>query len=337
MAVYKVPQDVEAEDKFLGPLTFKQFLFMGGAAICGYLIFISYTKSWWPVVAIVLPFFVGFAALAFPWSKDQPTELWLASRIRFMLMPRVRIWDQTGIKELVEITVPKRPVHLYSDGLSEDQVRNRLNALATVVDTRGWAVKNLAPLDQLTADSDRLVAPHKQDELNERAQIVNNTTDVLDENSSPIAEQFSSLISKSTKVHHDLVIENMRSAQTASSPAQKPSLPPTPTVTTGTIPPAITPAPTTTAEEKALLDEIHRKQQVENDVNQYGRMSSVQPLSNTAQQPPMVHQDQSTSTTPVDPAILALAQNDDLSVLTLGHQANKSKPDEPQEVTVSLH
>ena len=28
MAVYKVPQDVEAEDKLLGPFSFKQFIFL---------------------------------------------------------------------------------------------------------------------------------------------------------------------------------------------------------------------------------------------------------------------------------------------------------------------
>ena len=28
MSVYKVPQDVEAEDKLLGPFSFKQFIFL---------------------------------------------------------------------------------------------------------------------------------------------------------------------------------------------------------------------------------------------------------------------------------------------------------------------
>ena len=28
MAVYRVPQDVEAEDKLLGPFSFKQFVFL---------------------------------------------------------------------------------------------------------------------------------------------------------------------------------------------------------------------------------------------------------------------------------------------------------------------
>jgi hypothetical protein len=69
------------------------------------------TKGIWPVAIVFLPFFIFFTALAFPWSKDQPTEIWLASRIRFFLVPHKRIWNQTGMKDLVTITVPKREVH----------------------------------------------------------------------------------------------------------------------------------------------------------------------------------------------------------------------------------
>src|SRR6187402_3059875 len=142
MAVHKVPQDVEADDKFLGPLSFKQFLFFGGTIICGYLTFLMLTKVWPLTIIFLLPTIV-FAFLAFPWSKEQPTELWLASRIRFLIMPRKRIWDQAGMKELVTITVPVREAHIYTNGLSQDEVQNRLGALASIVDSRGWAVKNV--------------------------------------------------------------------------------------------------------------------------------------------------------------------------------------------------
>ncbi len=37
MATYKVIQDIEAEDKFLGPLTLKQFIFGAAAVFFGYL------------------------------------------------------------------------------------------------------------------------------------------------------------------------------------------------------------------------------------------------------------------------------------------------------------
>ena len=42
MAQYKVPQDVEAEDKLLGPFTFRQFIYLmiaGGLIAVGFLLF----------------------------------------------------------------------------------------------------------------------------------------------------------------------------------------------------------------------------------------------------------------------------------------------------------
>ena len=35
MAVYKVPQDVEAEDKLLGPFSFRQFIYLVIAVLAG--------------------------------------------------------------------------------------------------------------------------------------------------------------------------------------------------------------------------------------------------------------------------------------------------------------
>lgn len=59
------------------------------------------------------------------------------------------------------------------------------------------------------------------------------------------------------------------------------------------------------------------------------------------QQPPAVSSDpatspaQSASITPVDPAIIKLANNDDLNVETLARQAKKDKPDDG-EVVITL-
>jgi hypothetical protein len=82
MAVHKVPQDVEADDKFLGPLSFKQFLFFGGFAICGYLTYLTITRVWPVSFVFILPM-IMFGALAFPWSKEQPTELFLGVKNTF--------------------------------------------------------------------------------------------------------------------------------------------------------------------------------------------------------------------------------------------------------------
>lgn len=226
MAVHKVPQDVEAEDKFLGPLTFKQFIFLGGAGISGYVIYLMLVKELWFLSAIVFIPFLFFAVLAFPWSKDQPTELWLASRIRFMLVPHRRVWDQSGVKDLVQITVPKREVHVYSDGLTQDQVRTRLNTLASVVDTRGWAVKNLNMSTTNTQNnSDRLVPLTPITPSNAQA-IVSSANDMMDVQANPVAQQFDSMIQQSEQKHRQDTLAMIQAArQEVKAPVASPQMP----------------------------------------------------------------------------------------------------------------
>lgn len=148
MAVYKVIQDIEAEDKLLGPLGLKQFIYAIVAFAFAFLSFKIATLSAlgpvrWPILLLFLiPMFI-FGVLAAPLGGSQPTEIWLLARLRFMLKPQKRIWDQSGMRELVTITAPKRLAKQYTDGLSQREVRSRLNALATTLDSRGWAVKNV--------------------------------------------------------------------------------------------------------------------------------------------------------------------------------------------------
>ena len=220
MAVHKVPQDVEADDKFLGPLSFKQFVFFGITLTLGYVLFLSVTQGIWPLMLVVLPFFIAFGALAVPWSKDQPTEIWLASRIRFFLVPRRRIWNQSGIKNLVSITVPRREAHIYSDGLSQDQVRNRLSALASVIDSRGWAVKNVmattggavVPMPAQIPQSDRLVSLSSVPGATSQSQN-DDADDPLDEQKSPLAQQFNNLIDQSTEKHRQETLAKIQEAR----------------------------------------------------------------------------------------------------------------------------
>lgn len=284
MAVHKVPQDVEADDKFLGPLSFKQFLFAAGVVVFGYLSFLTLTKAF-----IISPIFIlptlGFAALAFPWSKEQPTELWLAARIRFFLKPRKRIWDQSGVKELVQITAPVRPPHIYSDGLSQTEVKSRLSALATMVDSRGWASKNstrdTSQLPVSDDPSDRLVAPIKQ-AVDQKTATLEATVDVLDPSSGTVGQNLDQMIAKSEqerKQHQQEVVEQARQ-NTAQNPQQSQdfwfmnqSQQPTSIVNPGQNQPQVQQATPMSAphvntnvtkeQENALLEKAHERQKLE--------------------------------------------------------------------------
>ena len=322
MAVHKVPQDVEADDKFLGPLTFKQFLFAGGVVVFGYLSFLTITKAF-----VVSPIFIvptlGFAALAFPWSKEQPTELWLAARIRFFLKPRRRIWDQSGVKELVTITAPVRPAHTYTDGLSQTEVRSRLSALATMVDSRGWASKNsnqnLTISKPVTEDSDRLVAPLAE-EVDEKTATLHATVDVLDPTQGSVAQNLDSMIKKSEqerKEHTQEVLEKARKKaedQTQSqdfwfmNQSQQAPTVVAPAQTQGSQPTATAAAPIkpvsqiTKADEEALLDKVHEKQHREELQAHSSHEKVIQPAgmpAPAAAYPPAQPQQPTTAAQPV--------------------------------------
>ncbi len=230
MATYKVIQDIEAEDKLVGPLTFRQFVYAGIAVLNFWLTFLVISKGIAFVSVIFFPIGLACGFLAWPWSRDQPTEIWALARFRFLFIPRKRIWDQSGIKELVTITVPKRIERSLTNGLSQNEVKSRLKALADTIDSRGWAIKNVnvslygqPALIMNNPDSDRLVdvgvlpATPITD--------VSEKDDMLDMQNNPVAQQFNSMIAASTKAHRQKVIDRMQQA-TAPAPAPAPTPPP---------------------------------------------------------------------------------------------------------------
>ena len=88
MATYKVIQDIEAEDKILGPLTLRQFIFALIAIFLFYICFILVTKACISLVLIFLPPALFFGFFALPFGRDQPTEIWALAKLRYWFKPR---------------------------------------------------------------------------------------------------------------------------------------------------------------------------------------------------------------------------------------------------------
>jgi hypothetical protein len=216
MSQYKVIQDVEAEDKLLGPLTLRQFIYAGITVICLYLCYLVTTRG----LAIMLIFFLPVALVtgffAFPWGRDQPTEIWALAKIRFMIKPRRRIWDQSGVKELVSITAPKHLDVDYTNGLSQNEVKSRLRALADTIDSRGWAIKNTnvnlygqPALIMNEPTSDRLLLPNAMPQEVSSLDI-QASDDILDEKNNPQAARMDNMITASSKAHRQKIVENLK-------------------------------------------------------------------------------------------------------------------------------
>jgi hypothetical protein len=127
MAVYKVAQDVEADDKLIGPFSARQFIYLvvavvfGGAAWGLSQIFIG-------LAIIPLPLVFLFVVLALPLRKDQPMEVYLGALISYFLKQRKRIWIPDGVESLVEITVPKTVEVQRTKSISENEAERCLCA-----------------------------------------------------------------------------------------------------------------------------------------------------------------------------------------------------------------
>ncbi len=193
MAQYKVPQDVEADDKLLGPFTFRQFIYlmiMGGCIGVAFGLFQIF-----PLLAIIpIPFALFFGALALPIKRDQPMETYLAAIISYHLKPRKRLWHPGQRESTIEITAPKVVEQPRTRELSGEEAGNRLSFLANVVDTEGYAVRGDIPN-----------APLREDYLAEAA----STPDVLDANSSAIINQ---KLAAQQNAQHQQALNQMRNA-----------------------------------------------------------------------------------------------------------------------------
>lgn len=292
MAVYKVPQDVEADDKLIGPFSFRQFVFL--LILIGFTYF-AYVLMKVNVVMVVipLPFIVFFAALAFPWRKDQPTEVYLTALIHFWTKPRKRIWNQEGHMEHVEITVPKTIKHQYTDGLSNAEVKSKLHSLAATLDTRGWDSKHVDPLNTTDTSqvavmsSDRLVMPETPANDTSPSLQVQDKDDVMDVASNPVAQNFDSLVNKSTQARKSQLMDQMRQAMSRDPGSEMPSFNPYPEM------------------QQHVVDPNGK--QAQNDQPAQAPQKQNQPVNTDAQN-----------------AILNLANNSDLNVSTIARQAEQA-------------
>lgn len=155
MAVYKVPQDVEADDKLIGPFSFRQFIYLIVVAISGAAAW-GLSQLFIPLAIIPLPFIIFFAALALPLRKDQPMETYLSAVVSFyFLKPRRRFWQPDGIDSFVTIIPPKSDDIRRTKDLDEYEATKRLAYLSDLVDSHGWSVRGAgvpAPDTSISSD-----------------------------------------------------------------------------------------------------------------------------------------------------------------------------------------
>lgn len=316
MAVYKVPQDVEAEDKLVGPLSFRQFIYAGiaaGSIAVGFFLFQIF-----PGLAFIpVPVVILFGVLALPLRKDQPMETYLLALLRFYLKPKLRMWNPDGTITYVEITAPRTvEQHLIKD-FDAQTAQQRLDYLARVMDTRGWALKGaVEPKNSVRAD----VAAEAQ-----------TTNDIMDKDAS-LSKSIDSLIAKKDQQRKEAAREKM-------TEASAPATPPPPRAATITAPQA--------TNEPAKAAPIMPPANDNNPSLHYNPYPSsmhqkvVHTMEEQAEQAQLAAEARAEAKEnlampkQVSPAIMSLVRNGDLSISAIAHEAHRLE--DQGEVVINLH
>ncbi len=321
MASYKVAQDVEADDKLLGPFTFRQMIYLGIVAMAG-----GVAYGLWqllpPLVVIPIPIIIFFSALALPLRKDQPMETYLAAIISYYLKPRKRMWVPDGIESLVQITAPHIKEESRIKDLGDTETERRLAYLATLVDTGGWAIRNVY-------DTSNTATPMNDDIYNEAQQV----EDPLDSGST-VGQSFNRMIDQSDTNRREQVIQRMH--QPVNPVIEQP--PATP-LQMAAAPQAIYPEPVAsspTMQTQQIIDPYATYTQA----SQTYTAPPVQDDSAVTPSAQATTNNTDTSVSDLSPDIMELANNRDLSIETMQHEAHRIHQKKQQldegEVLISL-
>jgi len=134
---YKVPQNVDIEDKVIAGLTLRQFMFLmvagGTVLILRYVLIDGASFLFLPISVLVGG--LG-AALAFVRINDRPFEIFLTSAAKTLLSPNRRVWSKDTDVEPPHPETAKKIVEIQKKQ-NVGEIKSNLERLATIVDSGG--------------------------------------------------------------------------------------------------------------------------------------------------------------------------------------------------------
>jgi len=142
---FKIPQNVQIEDKIVGPLTFKQLITVGIGGGFAYLIYLNladkyFAEVWLPPVAIIT-----LITLAFTFVKPLGVTFshYILLLIEFWMKPRKKMWVKGGGDVYVSVftnmsTKPTKVEKKAAKKHKRDRSKLKdLNELSSILDNHG--------------------------------------------------------------------------------------------------------------------------------------------------------------------------------------------------------
>lgn len=131
MAQYQVPQFIDMEDRIIGPLTLKQFLYL---AFAGALLFVAwFIFNIYIWIAIAIPLIAAAMAFAFLKINDRPFIYFFMSFVNYYIKPRLYVFST--VPAPVRTKTEEKPIVEAPQAPEEKITRSKLKELALSLDT----------------------------------------------------------------------------------------------------------------------------------------------------------------------------------------------------------
>ena len=137
---FKVPQNIDLEDKIIGPLTMIQFIYVLVGGLIDYLFF-----QWFGIkhlgIFLIIGIPIGLVALALAFLKiqDQPLSHFIKAGLVYLSNPKTRIWKKEEILPKVILQAPKEKPKSQLMPTKRQIEKSELEKLAYALDTQGFS------------------------------------------------------------------------------------------------------------------------------------------------------------------------------------------------------
>ena len=130
---YQVPQFIDIEDRIIGPLTLKQFIYLAFAAAVLFVFWFLLKFYIWIIIA--LPITVLAFAFAFVKINDRPFIYFFIAAVFYFMKPKLYIFGAMPATPQLK-AFPEKPAEIIDQKTEEKITRSKLKELALSLDTR---------------------------------------------------------------------------------------------------------------------------------------------------------------------------------------------------------
>lgn len=130
---FKVPQNIDMQDRIIGPLTLSQFFYLLFGGLIIYILFSKLVLTGFSFLFWILAIPIGVFSfcMAFIKIQDRPFPVFFMAMVKYVSQPRARVWQHyTPVQPTQPIKVAKKVEKEPKKAL--DPIR--VNELADVLD-----------------------------------------------------------------------------------------------------------------------------------------------------------------------------------------------------------